>query len=178
MAFGVFGGGINSTMSKFDVRNSIDLQVTWELQHLGLGNRAAIRQRQAEREETVLRLIQVQDRIAAEVVQGHVRACRAAARMRIATQALREAQDTAEKSLEGLGQTRRAGGLLFLVVRPQEVVAAIAALDQGYRDYFSAVADYNRSQFELYRAIGHPAQALLGQVPDVPIAEEGKAAQR
>jgi hypothetical protein len=33
-------------------------------------------------------------------------------------------------------------------------------LDQAYRDYFGATADFNRAQFRLYRALGHPAEAL------------------
>jgi uncharacterized protein (TIGR03000 family) len=47
------------------------------------------------------------------------------------------------------------------VVRPQEVVAAIQMLQQAYLGYFTAVADYNRAQFQVYRALGNPAQALL-----------------
>ena len=43
----------------------------------------------------------------------------------------------------------------------QEVVAAIQSLDQAYRDYYAAVADYNRAQFRLYRAMGDPGQNLL-----------------
>jgi uncharacterized protein (TIGR03000 family) len=36
----------------------------------------------------------------------------------------------------------------------------MTALLQAYRDYFGSVADYNRSQFTLYRALGNPAQLL------------------
>jgi hypothetical protein len=36
----------------------------------------------------------------------------------------------------------------------------VQALAQAYNDYYGAVADYDRSQFRLYRALGHPAQAL------------------
>ena len=48
------------------------------------------------------------------------------------------------------------------MIRPQEAVAAVQALAQAYNDYYGAVADYNRAQFRLYRALGHPAQMLLG----------------
>jgi outer membrane protein TolC len=168
LAFGVFGGGVNSRLAGFDVRNSLDLQMTWDLQNLGFGNRAVIRRRQAESDFAGIQLAQLQDRVGAEVVQAHARACRAEARLRIAAEALRDARDTAEKSLAGLGQTRRAGTLLVLVIRPQEAVAAVTALDQGYRDYFSAAADYNRAQFQLYRAIGQPPEGLLQHVPPAP----------
>ena len=45
------------------------------------------------------------------------------------------------------------------------MVAAIAALEQGYRDYYGAAADSNRAQFQLYRALGQPARSLMQHVP-------------
>jgi outer membrane protein TolC len=166
LSSGVFGGGVNSHLRNFSMRNTMDIQVLWELQNLGLGNRALIRRRAAEHEEATLRLYRLQDQIAAEVVQAQARVERARARQRLAEEALKDAQTTLEKSLEGMGQTRRAGEMLLLVVRPQEVVAAVAALDQGYRDFYAAVADANRAEFALYRALGHPAQDLMTIVPD------------
>jgi hypothetical protein len=52
------------------------------------------------------------------------------------------------------------------VVRPQEVVAAVQALGQANADFHAAVADFNRAQFRLYRALGHPPAALEAVVPD------------
>jgi len=37
----------------------------------------------------------------------------------------------------------------------------VQALAQAYLDYYGAVADANRAQFRLYRALGQPAQALV-----------------
>src|SRR5579859_2739348 len=34
------------------------------------------------------------------------------------------------------------------------------ALLQAYNNYYGTVGDYNRSQFQLYRALGNPAQML------------------
>jgi hypothetical protein len=34
-------------------------------------------------------------------------------------------------------------------------------LAQAYTDYYGAVADFNRAQFRLYRALAYPAQVLL-----------------
>ena len=50
------------------------------------------------------------------------------------------------------------------------MVAAIQALGQAYGDYYGAVADYNRSQFRLYHALGHPAQLVMDQVNGCPPA--------
>jgi outer membrane protein TolC len=160
LAGGYFGGGVNDFVGNFGGRFSVDLQAVWEVQNLGFGNRAARRERQAESRLALLQLLRTQDRVVAEVVQAHARVRRSAARLQAAEAGLADAAETAEKNILGLGQTRRAGDQLVLVFRPQEAVAAVAALDQAYRDYFAAVADHNRAQFQLYRALGHPAQCL------------------
>ncbi|HXD86948.1 MAG TPA: hypothetical protein VN641_10665, partial [Urbifossiella sp.] len=51
----------------------------------------------------------------------------------------------------------RVGEVNQLLVRPQEVLAAMQTLAQAYTDYYAAVADSNRAQFQLYRALGRPA---------------------
>ena len=167
LSSGVFGGGVNDNLSNFGGRNSIDMQLVWEFQNLGLGNRAAVRERQSENQLAVLEVFRVQDRIAAEVVQAHAQAQRATKRLNEAEAGLREAADTADKSVKSMGETKRVGESLVLVFRPQEVVAAVQALAQAYDDYFRAVADANRAQFRLYRALGHPAQCVV-RVDQVP----------
>ena len=84
-----------------------------------------------------------------------------------------------KKTVEGLGQTRRVGESLILVLRPQEAVAAVQAFGQAASDYFAAIADYNRAQFRLFRALGHPAECLAGAIPTVvaPPVEDEKPAQ-
>src|SRR5262249_55955696 len=93
----------------------------------------------------------------------------AASRLGKAENGLKDAAESANKNFEGLGQTKTVGGkVIILVIRPQEVVAAIQALALSYSDYYGAVADYNRAQFRLYRALGQPAQLVAGQVDDCP----------
>jgi outer membrane protein TolC len=164
---GYFGGGRDGNLSNFGARGDFDVQVLWELQNLGFGNKALMDQRRAENRLSVLELFGIQDRVAAEVTQAYAQAQSAASRLGKAESELKNAVESANKNLEGLGQTRTAGGkLIILVIRPQEVVAAIQALAQAYTDYYGAVADYNRAQFRLYRALGQPAQLLAGQGAD------------
>jgi outer membrane protein TolC len=165
LSSGYFGGGVNDFVGNFGGRNSMDLQAVWEFQNLGAGNRALVRERQAENRLALAELMRAQDRVAAEVAQALARAKRAANRVREAEEGVRQALDTADKNLQGLGQTRRVGEQVVLLFRPQEAVAAVAALDQAYRDYYAAVADGNRGHFALYRALGHPARCLLHAVP-------------
>lgn len=89
---------------------------------------------------------------------------------------LRDALDSGNKNLAGLGQTRTAGNVLILMVRPQEVVASIQALAQAYNDYYGATADYNRAEFRLYHVLGNPAQELTHGLPPCPKIEQPPAA--
>jgi len=168
LAGGVFGGGENSHVGNFSARSDWDVQLVWELQNLGLGNRARVRERRAEYEAALIDVFRVQDRVAAEVAQAFAQVQSARARQVEAAAGLREAQDTLAKSIEGLSQTRRVGEFLILIVRPSEAVQAVQALAQAYTDFYAAVADYNRAQFRLYRALGHPAQCLASLVPELP----------
>jgi hypothetical protein len=172
LAGGYFGGGINDNLRNFGARSDFDIQVLWELQNLGFGNAARVREQQAGNQLAVLELFGIQDRVAKEVAEAYAQAQSAAARIVKAERELKNASESAEKNFVGLGQTKTAGGaapgskVTVLVIRPQEVVAAVQALSQGYGDYYGAVNDYNRAQFRLYRALGQPAQLLGGQDPD------------
>ena len=163
LAGGYFGGGVNDDMHNFAARFSVDIQAVWELQNLGFGNRALVREREADQRRALLELQRTQELIMAEVTQAHSQLSRATKRLKIAEEGAENALATAEKNLQGLGQTKRLGEQLVLVFRPQEAVASVSALDQSYRDYYQAVADHNRAQFRLYRALGHPAEAICRQ---------------
>jgi outer membrane protein TolC len=169
LAFGAFGGGINDSLNHFNTRNDIDVQVLWELENLGFGNKARVDEQRAAHRLAVLESFRIQDRVAAEVVQAFAQAQEAAARQKEAEEGLKNAADSVEKHFEGLGQTKRSGNLIQLVVRPQEAVAAVQALAQAYADYYGALADSNRAQFRLYRALGHPAQLILGPTTSCPL---------
>jgi outer membrane protein TolC len=166
---GLFGGGTNSTLGNFAARSDLDVQVIWEWQNLGFGNRARVQGRRAENQIAVLELFRLQDRIAAEVVQAHAQVESARSRVGHAESELKFAVESANKNLEGMSQTKAAGNLVLLVFRPQEVIASLQALGQAYQDYYGAVADYNRSQFRLYHALGHPAHLVPREA--LPCAE-------
>jgi outer membrane protein TolC len=167
LGFGYFGGGVNGNMSNFSTREDWDIQALWTLQNLGFGNRALIRQREAENRVALTQLFRVQDRVAAEVVQAYSQAQAAEGRIREAEAELKDAQMLVREDLAALGQTQRMGegGPIQLVTRPLEVVAALQMLQQAYADYYASINDYNRAQFQLYRALGNPAQSVLNPEP-------------
>ncbi len=73
---------------------------------------------------------------------------------------MREAIITYDKNYEGLRQIIRFGNILIQSYRPQEAVVALENLKRSYDNYYGTVADYNRAQFELFHALGYPAQDL------------------
>jgi outer membrane protein TolC len=160
-----FGAGLNSSLDNFGIRQDWDMQAIWTLQNLGFGNRALIRQRAADNRVALTELFRVQDRVAAEVVQVYSLAQTAEGRIREAEAELKDAQTLVREDLAALGQTQRLGegGPIQLVARPLEVVAAVQMLQQAYADFYLSINDYNRAQFQLYRALGNPAQDLAMQ---------------
>jgi outer membrane protein TolC len=160
LATGIFAGGPGGTIGNSGWRGDLDVQVLWQLDNLGFGNRARIHQRKSENEQAVINLFRLQDRVAAEVAQAHVQLHMAYQRAAFAEKEVKAALESADKNLIALGQTKPVGGTVQLLIRPQEVVAAVQALAQAYTDYYGAIADANRAQFRLYRALGQPAHAL------------------
>jgi outer membrane protein TolC len=161
LAGGVFGGGVNERIGDFHARGDFDLQIIWELQNLGFGNCQRVREKTAEYQLAVLELFRTQDQIAAEVTQAHAQLQEAATRVQEAEDGLKLAADSVRKNFDEMKQIRELGKeVVLLLVRPQEVVAAIQALARANNNYYAAVADYDRAQFRLYRALGQPAQAL------------------
>ena len=158
---GVFAGGANSSINNAGMRLDADLQVLWQLDNLGFGIAPKVHQREAENRLAAVDLFRIQDRVAAEVAQAFAQAQSAARRVVVADKGVRAAQASADKNLLLLSKTKSEGGKVVVLVRPLEAVAAVQALAQAYVDYYGAVADANRAQFRLYRALGQPAQCLL-----------------
>lgn len=171
LAAGVFGGGTDGFIGNTGFREDFDLQVLWQLDNLGFGNAARARLRKSEYRLATWELFRIQDRVAAEVAQAYSQARQAARRASIAEQEVKLARDSYDKNVIGLSQVRRAGEIVQTVVRPQEAVAAIQALAQAYVNFYVAVAESNRAQFRLYRALGYPAQCLEAGTDCPPACE-------
>lgn len=176
LGLGVFGGGLNSNLNQWGLREDYDLQVLWELQSLGFANRALVKQRQSDHRLALLELFRTQDRIAAEVAQAFAQVQMGAKRLQAAERETKAAFTLTEENLEGFRQTRRIGEVPMLVVRAQEVIAAIQTLALAYNDYYGAVADHNRAQFRLYRAVGNTPAAVENLVSPQPPPEKSTSA--
>ncbi len=160
MQFGIFGTGNDSSMNLWSFRDDFSAQVAWQLDGLGLGNLARIKEQRGEQSKAIVQLYQIQDMIVSEVTQSQAHVQSAANRVAQADRALREAIITYDKNLEGLKQTKRIENVLEQAYRPQEVVVALARLRLAYDAYFMTVAEYNLAQFELFHAMGYPARDI------------------
>jgi len=124
------------------------LLAVWEWENLGVGNVARHRVRRGELHERVLELEAVRDQIAAEVVA----AAADVASYRRQLEITQEAISAAEQSYRlNEARIRDNEGL------PIELLQSINALTEARNAYTAVVANYNRSQYRLLRALGNPA---------------------
>jgi outer membrane protein TolC len=159
LAAGNLSAGANGTMGSNGPAANIEVAAVWQLQNVGIGNIGLIRQRRAEQDLASIDVTRILFRVRAEVQQALARVQTARARVPQTEEGLRQAIESADKNFIGLRETTRpAGELLRLVVRPQEVVAALIALNEAFEEFSAAINEYNAAQFDLYRALGNPAQ--------------------
>jgi Outer membrane efflux protein len=164
LAAGSYSAGANQFLNSNGPRMDIEVAAVWQLQNGGAGNVGRIRQRRAEQELASIELTRTVFRVKSEVSQAVARLQTARVRVVETEEGVRQAVESADKNFIGLRETiRPAGELLRLVVRPQEVVAAIIAMNTAYEQYAAAISEYNVAQFEVYRALGQPAQWVTAQ---------------
>ena len=162
---GVFGGGPDATRQLYGGRFDMTLAAVWTLNNFGAGNRALVHQRVAEQNTAAISFADVQDRVAEEVVQAHALVEAAATQVAETMAGVKEAAVTYAGNLRGISETRTAGDLRVLIIRPQEAVAALQQLNRAYGLYYAAIDRYNRAQFQLYRALGFPARNVICDRP-------------
>jgi hypothetical protein len=163
---GIFGTGADSKLNNWSVRDDISTQLVWQLDGFGFGNAARVKKQRSVQSRATVELFRMQDEIAAEITQTQADLQSAAARVVQAERSLRSGLITFNQSLEGLGQTQRFGDVLEQIYRPQEVVYALQLLKVAFDEYFTTVADYNIAQFQLFHALGYPAQDIVNfQLP-------------
>ena len=158
--FGIFGTGFDRNLNLWSWRDDVSLQLVWQLGGLGFGNLARIKQQRGEASDSIVNLFKTQDTVAAEVNAVQARVQAAAVRVIQADRSLREAIVTYDGNYDGLAQTTRFENVLYQVYRPQEAVKALERLMDSHDQYFTTVADYNRVQFELFHALGYPANEV------------------
>jgi outer membrane protein TolC len=142
---GGFGGGPGSEFERFSERGDLALLLVWQLESLGLGNRALTREREAQLRHARLESSRVRDRVAEEVAGAHDRVIERGRQVDLARENVAEAVRSLDLNLRRI---RGAEGL------PIEVLQAIQAAAAARQAYVQAIAGYNRAHVDLLRAVG------------------------
>jgi outer membrane protein TolC len=122
-----------------------DAAAFWEIRNFGAGELAARCEAQSRVRQARFRHVQALDRVAAEIVEAHAQVQAKRDQLPLAESAIAAARDSYRRNQERI---MNAQGL------PIEVLQSITALDQAQRLYATTIADYNRAQFRLHRALG------------------------
>jgi outer membrane protein TolC len=159
---GGFGGGVNDNLHQLDGRSDVDILAVWQLDNLGLGNRAAKDERRSQFRLANIEFSRTRDLITTEVTQAYHQVQAEHQRMQLAQANVEQADDSYRRNL------LRIEGLEGL---PLEALQAVQAVASARRNDFATIAAYNRAQAQLLRAIGSPIEADDEPVPaeDVPL---------
>ena len=171
LSAGGFGGGSNLVQpifGGFGGRGDVDALAYWTIQNLGVGNVAMIRTARAELLAQRYREIGMLNIVRAEVAQAYARSHARFAQIGTYDAAVRSGVDG---SREEYIRIRERGARTAL---PIELLNNFDLLADARRSYLDAIVDYNRSQFELFVALGQPPAASLAHVvPTEGIAPSG-----
>lgn len=149
---GGFGGGPNGFFGNFEGRSDADVNLYWQLQGLGLADRAIKKRSEAENRASALELMKTQDRVAADIAAAHRQLMATIRRREFAEKAIPDAQASVRENFEAIRQ----GAGLRGGIRAIETLQPIQALAQAELDLLEAVVNENRSQVRLYYALGQP----------------------
>jgi outer membrane protein TolC len=151
MSYGGNGGGLGGNIDNFGDRMDFDVAAFWEVRNLGWGERAARGAANSRVEQARWRQLQQMDQVAADVAQAQAEISARRDQLALAQAAISAAEDSYRRNSERI---RDGQGL------PIEVLQSIQSLDEARRRYTMIIADYNRSQFRLQRALGWPVDGL------------------
>ena len=160
---GGFGGGSNlvsPAFGGFNSRTDFDAIGYWTIQNLGVGNLALIRAADARLKVSKFQELAILNRVRAEIAEAYARSHARFAQIGTGEQAVRAGL---EAFREDYNRILARGGREVL---PVELLNSFRLLARSRQDYLDAIVDYNRSQFELFVALGQPpADALARPVP-------------
>lgn len=149
LSYGGNGGGLGDDISNFGDRMDFDAVAFWEVRNLGYGEQAARNQARTAVEQARWKQVQVMDQVASDVAEAYAQIVSRREQIELARTGIAAARESYRRNSE---RTQEGVGL------PIEALQAIQALDAAQRQYVRSVADYNRAQFRLQRALGWPVQ--------------------
>jgi outer membrane protein TolC len=162
---GDFGGGINDDVSKFSGRGDGTAQAVWTLHNLGAGDVAAARAQRSQYNQANYHVMEVQAQVAAEVTSAAKLVRTRAHAIDIAQEAVREALETFRRLQAAAFGIATKEHLLNTL----EPLIAVQTLAQARTQYLTQVIEFNKAQFQLYRALGQPPSEALSDAAALPV---------
>lgn len=142
---GGLGGGRNDSAGRLGDSQDYFLGLSWKIGPGGIGDSARRRANEARERVAGLEVEKLRDEILRQVVEAHVHAQSLGDQLAIARNALAAAEETLKLSRE-----RKQ----FAIGAVLEVIQAEQELTRARLDYVSLVAEHNKAQYALQRAIG------------------------
>jgi outer membrane protein TolC len=142
---GAFGGGPDSSHRRISTMRDYAVAVTWRIGPGGLFDRGRIDAAKSQLAARELIGAKLKDGVAAEVVAGLTRVRALSDQIALAQTAL----GTATQALQ-LTRARKQFGVGIVL----EDIQAQQAVTQARSDYITAVADFNKAQYALNKAVG------------------------
>jgi len=149
VSYGGNGGGLGSDIINFGDRMDFDAVAYWELRNLGWGEEAAKAEARSRVEQARWRQVQVMDQVASEVAEAYAQIVSRRGGIDLARGGITSAEESYRRNSERIQDALRL---------PIEALQSIQALDRAQRQYARSVADFNRAQFRLQRALGWAIQ--------------------
>ena len=163
--------GNSGSISNFDTRSDFEINASWRLQGLGLGNAALQRDARLRVDSSRLRQIQLQDVIVSQVVRALEDVQRSRERIAIIRAALFD--DVGRPN----GAVYRSIRLNFLRIKsgqgtPLEVLDSTRRLVDILNAYNAALTSYDQARYRLIVRLGLPTPALIDPacMPAPPVA--------
>jgi outer membrane protein TolC len=147
-------------IGRFGHRSDLGVSLGWQLQGLGLGNIAELREARAVQTQAEIRLVTTLERVQAQVVQTRASLTQHNERLWIAWDAI------ADKDGKPTGPVFESVRLNFERIRggegrPLEALDSIRGLNDTLEAYANGLSDYDRTRFRLLVALGVPTAALF-----------------
>jgi len=155
--FGGLGGGMNGDTGHFGESEDYVALLNWRVGPGGLFDFGNIHAQQARLRSAAFAADKMIDQVANEVITSHTRLRSLADQIATAKQSLSDAEEALR-----LGQERKEFGVGVVL----ETIQAEQDLSRVRNDYLTIVADYNKAQYELLKALGRlsPPQSTLPQL--------------
>lgn len=147
MSYGGNGGGLGGDIERYGDRFDFDVAAFWEVRNLGIGEKAARDAACSQIEQAKWQQVRMMDQVAGEVAEAHAQTQARFGQIEVAQEGIKAAELSFQRNSERI---RDGQGL------PLETLQSIQALDLARREYVRSVADFNRAQFRLQRALGWP----------------------